>query len=63
MGYAKASIFFDNLLRDFQALMRINNRTNSAPLTKPANIPDNRFPDLMEKNLDLICSIVKTPDY
>jgi hypothetical protein len=43
--------------------MRINSTANSAPLTKPANTPDNRFPDLMEKNLDLICSAMKTPDY
>jgi hypothetical protein len=43
--------------------MRVNNRTNNAPLTKAANMPDNRFSDLMEKNLDLICSAVKTPDY
>src|ERR1035437_6861442 len=62
-GSAKTSIFFDNLLRDFQALMRKKNRTNSAQLTKPANTPDNRFPDLMDKNSDLIYSAVKNPDY
>ncbi len=50
-------------MRDFQALMRINNTANSAQLTKPANTPDNRFPDLMDKNSDLIYSAMKNPDY